>query len=68
MVGTLLSYTKQGGKMIHSYHTLQDGTDPKGNHFNHTVQDLKQLMETAGEVVDQSVVDNFVQLVTVRRS
>lgn len=67
MVRTLLSYTKPGGKMLHSYHTTQDGTNPKGNHFNHTLGDLAKLMETAGTVVDASVVDDFVQLVVARR-
>lgn len=67
MVKTLLSYTKPDGKMIHSYSTTQDGTDPKGNHFNHTLGDMAKLMETAGKIVDASVVGSFVQLVVQRR-
>lgn len=54
MVRTLLSYTKPGGRMLHSYHTTQDGTGPKGSHFNHTLGDLAKLMETAGTIVDAS--------------
>ncbi|MCP4449433.1 MAG: hypothetical protein GY811_29480 [Myxococcales bacterium] len=53
--------------MIHSYSTSQDGTDPKGNHFNHTLGGMAKLMETAGKIVDASVVGSFVQLVVQRR-